>query len=128
MFDPNLGRLRQRVEELAGHLRTRLAAGAAATPEELADYRGAVLYLLFLRYEDDWLALSTAGENGRGGSKSVGCYERFAADVAHFSRAAGPDTRDGASVRLGLSGRRAFHHIFRKVFGCVSSLRLSAHW
>lgn len=43
--DPNLPRLRERVEQLVGALRNRLAAGAAASAEEIAVYRGAVFYL-----------------------------------------------------------------------------------
>jgi len=121
VFDPNLGRLRQRVEELAAQLRTRLVAGVPATPAELADYRGAVFYLLFLRYEDDWLALSTASENGRGGAKPVGFYERFAADVVHFLGPLPDPTPDPAHLfALGFQVRRAFHHIFRKIFGAAA--------
>lgn len=118
--DPNLARLRERVEQLVGDLQKRLAAGAVATTEEIADYRGAVFYLLWLRYEDDWLALIEAGDGERPSSKKVSSYERFAHDAVQFLSPLPDETVDPAHLfAIGFQSRRAFDHIFRKIFGAT---------
>lgn len=83
-FDPNLPHLRERIEQLAVALYTRLADGRTADPQEVTDYRGLIFYHLFLRYEDDWLALIDAKGGGLNGSAAVGCYDSFADDLERF--------------------------------------------
>jgi len=46
VVDPNLPRLRERVEQLVADVRARLANGAAATTAVAKDYRRAVYYCL----------------------------------------------------------------------------------
>ncbi len=120
VFDPNLPRLRERVEQLVGDLHKRPTDGAAAAAEEIADYRRAVFYLLWLRYEDDWGALIKAADAERAPARKVGCYERFAADCVEFLSPLGDERVDPAHLfALGFQLRRAFHHIFRKIFGAT---------
>jgi transcriptional regulator with AAA-type ATPase domain len=127
-FDPNLSRLHERIEEVATQLHKRLAAGGVATAEELADYRGLVFYLLWLRYEDDWHALIKAGDAGLSMPRPVSFYEKFARDAAHFLSPLHGTQADSAHLfALGFQVRRAFHHIFRKIFGAsLPAARLRA--
>jgi hypothetical protein len=117
----NAERLRPLVETLGTRLQHRLAAGARAGAAELADYHAIVLYLLFYRYEDQWLELIDPPASAAEHLKRVGCYEQFAADVDHFfapAAAAGSPPPDAAHLfALGYQGRRAFHHIYRQIFG-----------
>ncbi|MEO8752617.1 MAG: sigma 54-interacting transcriptional regulator [Casimicrobiaceae bacterium] len=177
LFDPNLPRLRERVEEIVGAVHARLAAGATATEELIAHYRSAVFYLLWLRTEDALAALiktpaeqsaaarpeaersaaerapleraadelasgssaSPALANGtfardaaatstpatgaratgeRATTKRVAAYAGFAADVAELLAPLGGPTFDTAHMfAVAFQARRAFHHIFRKIFG-----------
>ena len=117
-FDPNLPQLRQRVEDLAAVLQGRLAAGVHASDAELTQYRSLIFYLLWLRYEDDWLALIRASEATRSAPKRVDCYDRFLQDVVHFlALLPGPKPDAAHLFALGFQTRRAFYHIFRKIFG-----------
>ncbi len=128
LFDPNLERLREHVEALVGEAHRRLAAARGdASEAEIAQYRAAVFYLLWLRYEDDWLALIKAGEE-RQAPKKVGCYERFAHDAVHFLSPLSDSPVDPPHLfALGFQSRRAFHHIFRKIFGAsLPAARLRA--
>src|SRR5664279_5015358 len=51
---PNAVALRAEVERIARLLQQRLAAGTRATPAERAYYERVILYVLWLRYENDW--------------------------------------------------------------------------
>ena len=121
-INPNTVPLRPLVIRVGTELRQRLAAGTPATPAELTQYHGVVLYLLFQRYEDEWYALIESGRPGLTGRKRVSCYGRFADDVAHFLSVV-PALPDGEPAdpahlfALGFQARRAFHHIFRQIFG-----------
>jgi hypothetical protein len=116
--DPNAPRLRALVERVAGDLQRRLVAGSRATPEELAAYRAAVFYLLFQRYEDDWYAMIETAESGDARGARVSWYGRFARDLAHFfSSLPGPPADPAHLFAYGYQARRAFHHIFRQIFG-----------
>ena len=78
-----------------------------------------VAYLLFQRYEDDWYELIEAaarderpparGSAGTGASRAT----------SRISSRTVPDAaRDAAHLfALGFQARRAFHHIFRQIFG-----------
>jgi hypothetical protein len=122
-INPNTVPLRPLVIRVGTELRQRLAAGTPATPAELAEYYGVVLYLLFQRYEDEWYAMIESGHSGpAAGRKRVSWYGRFADDVAHFLSVV-PALPDGEPAdpahlfALGFQARRAFHHIFRQIFG-----------
>ncbi len=119
LADPNGPQLRALVERTAADLQRQLAAGARATPEEIETYRAIVFYLLFQRYEDDWYAMiesADADTATRGGR--VGWYGRFARDVTHFfSRLPGPAADTAHLFAYGYQARRAFHYIFRQIFG-----------
>jgi transcriptional regulator with AAA-type ATPase domain len=114
--------LRPMVERLGNDLRARLARRVRATERELADYLGLIRYLLFQRYEDDWYALiAPTGGAGAAATKRVAAFGPFARDVDHFLRIPGrtlPLEGDAAHLfALGFQARRAFHHIFRQMFG-----------
>jgi hypothetical protein len=120
--NPNRLPLRTVVERAGTTLQQRLAAGASATPAELAEYHAVVLYLLFQRYEDDWRALIEPAEPSPEHTRRVSWYERFARDVAHFFAAVPasggiPPVDPAHLFALGFQARRAFHHIFRQIFG-----------
>jgi DNA-binding NtrC family response regulator len=117
----NAIRLAPVVEQLGTALQQRLAAGASATADQLADYHRIVLYVLFQRYESDWLALIKPAEPTADLPKRVSCYRRFAEDVAYFF---GPvsgfrtESVDPALLfALGFQARRAFQQVFRTIFG-----------
>ena len=144
-LNPNATALRHVVERLGTELRQRLVGGETARPGELAEYHRVVLYLLVLRYQDDWYNLIEPAEAARGPSdlaypgdqqersrertpavgpgKRVDWYRHFAQDVEHFYAPA-PALREGSEridaahlFALGFQARRAFHHIFRQIFG-----------
>jgi transcriptional regulator with AAA-type ATPase domain len=110
---PNLLRLRERVEALAGKLRADFTAGPASTDADRALYEDLVIYLLFERYEDDLYRLVT--EPGTSTAR-VGAYSRFEADVRHWL---GGDVTAEAPHLFAcfFQIRRAFHHIFRNILG-----------
>jgi len=117
-FDPNLPRLRERVEQLIGDAHARLVAGATATAELEADYRRAVFYLLWLRTEDALAALIKTPAADRAAGDMAGAYERFAADAVHLLAPLGELGFDPVHIfAVGFQARRAFHHTFRKIFG-----------
>jgi DNA-binding NtrC family response regulator len=117
LWNPNAPRLRALVERVAAALRQRLAGRARATPEALAEYRAVVFYLLWQRYEDDWYALIESAESGTP-LKRVSFYARFARDAAHFLSGVPGQALDSAHLfALGFQARRAFHYIFRQIFG-----------
>ena len=131
---PNVPALRDLVERLGADLRQRLADGADASPAEIALYQGVVHYLLFQRYEDDWYALLEPAAPAERRSKRVAAFRRFARDVEHFfciSDRSLPDQDASAHLfACGFQVRRAFHHIFRQIFGSslpVAELR-AAVW
>jgi transcriptional regulator with AAA-type ATPase domain len=117
---PNLAKLRALVDRLGEELRQRLAGGAAASSAERSAYRGLIRYLLFQRYEDDWYALLEPAASGAG-TKRIAAFARFARDVDYFLAVAGDapadDTGAAHLFALGFQARRAFHHIFRQIFG-----------
>jgi hypothetical protein len=120
-LNPNLAPLGALVQTLAPELRARLARGPAPPERDLRLYEGLVRYLLFIRYEDDLLALIHAGERGEPTTRSVPAWERFRADVLELL--APPGVRLPVPVdppRLfawGYQIRRAFHHTFRRIYG-----------
>jgi len=116
--NPNLDALRERVEALADILHRRLRTGVVPTVEERDDYVGVVLYLLWLRYEDEWYTL-TGAEAPVDTKEPVAFYPRFESDVGRYldPLAVGPTPSVPHLFALGFQVRRAFHHIFRKIFG-----------
>jgi transcriptional regulator with AAA-type ATPase domain len=118
---PNNDKLRTLVERLGNDLRGRLAKRTRATAGELADYQGLIRYLLFQRYEDDWYALFVPTGVRPARRKRVAAFGRFARDVEHFLRIPGRALAlEGDTAHLfalGFQARRAFHHIFRQIFG-----------
>jgi transcriptional regulator with AAA-type ATPase domain len=129
LFDPNLPRLRERVTEVVGTAHAHLAAHPVAAAADLADdYRNAVLYLLWLRYEDPWYALiDPAGS--RGALRTVSWYPRFARDAGELLAPLREAPVDPAHLfALGFQARRAFHHVFRQIFGAtLPAARLRAN-
>ncbi|MDJ0866848.1 MAG: sigma 54-interacting transcriptional regulator [Myxococcota bacterium] len=120
-LNPNVPRLGELVEKLGTTLRDRLAAGRRASERELGLYLSLVNYLLYQRYENEWLKLILAGAQGRSTTGRVAAYAGFERDVSGFLDV--PDLmlprRPSTShlFAIGYQIRRAFHHTFRQIYG-----------
>lgn len=115
--NPNTPLLRERIEMLVGLAHARFVAGATASEAESAAYHDAVLYLLWLRFEDDLYDL-IEGEERTAGAPAVPWYDRFARELhALLDVLPGPPVDDAHIFAVGFQARRAFHHIFRQIFG-----------
>ncbi len=128
-LNPNLARIDEAVRELLPQLRERLAAGEAATDEELELYEELVLYALYAGYADDWFQAMARDADGK--PHKVPAFDRFAADVRHYTDLPGftlPSRRDPAFLfAYGYQTRRAFHHVFRQIYGAsLPAARLRA--
>lgn len=120
--NPNTAVLLGRTERLVTEARGRVVAGAGADKPELEVYRGAALYLLWLRYEDPLYALVVDDEEAAGPTPQVAFFESFARDVDDLldplpQELKGPSLEAPTLFAHGFQARRAFHHIFRKIFG-----------
>ncbi|NNL64630.1 MAG: sigma-54-dependent Fis family transcriptional regulator [Myxococcales bacterium] len=120
-LNPNLPRLAERASRLADTLRERLAAGAEATSEELRAYEALVRYVLYARYEGEFLKLIQRAAAGKKTTGRVAAWPDFAREFDHYF---GPDGRDvpdaGSAAELfawGYQIRRAFHHTYRQIHG-----------
>jgi DNA-binding NtrC family response regulator len=120
-LNPNVPLLAARATALADALRERLAAGVEASDAELARYETLVRYLLYARYEGEFLKLIRRAAAGRPTTGRVSAYAEFAREFAHYLEPAGrlvPDA--GAPAELfawGYQIRRAFHHTYRQISG-----------
>lgn len=133
--NPNTPRLRERAEALAASVRRRLAAGTAPSPAERATARGLVLYLLWLRYEDDLFYLAEPQDHPAASPPTAGrVFAAFARDVhdllAPLADADAPPPDPARLFAVAFQARRAFHHVFRRIFGAslpIAELR-AAVW
>jgi hypothetical protein len=123
-LNPNLPKLAERAEALAATLRERLAGGAVAGAEALADYEALVRYVLYARYEPEFLKLVQRGAAGKRSTGRVAAWPAFARDFAAFfepaARSGGEAPSAGRVEDLfawGFQIRRAFHHIYRQIAG-----------
>jgi len=123
-LNPNLPKLAERADALAGAMRERLAGGAAASDDALAEYEAIVRYALFYRYEAEFLKLIRRAEAGKPTTGRVACWADFARDFAFFFEpvpavAAGGALADRAEdvFAWGYQIRRAFHHTYRQISG-----------
>ena len=118
-LNPNLAKLEHAGADLVETLRERLAQGAVPDAEERALYQDLVFYVLYARYSDAWL--ETWRRDSQGRPRKVAAYERFAADVEHLFGVRGFE-RDATHeapflFAYGYQTRRAFHHVFRQLYG-----------
>ncbi len=120
-LQPNIPRLRALIDELVPELRRRLADGAQASRDELVHYEGAVRHLLYMRYENAWLALVLKAEVGESTALRVDAFREFARDVHELLRIPGvslPVASDAPFLfAWGYQIRRAFHHTYRRIYG-----------
>ena len=119
--DVNLTRLGERIEQVTGRLRQRLADGTEAEEWELVVYEDLVLYLLYRRYRIDLeQALS---ESLRKPTKEVriSFWKRFRDDHSFYLQLPGRElpTKHDAAHLLADSFQlcRAFSHIFNHISG-----------
>ncbi len=131
---PNVARLHEHFEDLAPRLRERLLTDTAASEDELRLYQQLVFYLLYQRHEPAWQQLIDAGSAGRTTTGRVPAFRRFREDLDHFLALPGRVFPEHSSAdhlfALGFQLRRAFHHIFRQIYGAsipAASLR-AAVW
>ncbi len=118
-LNPNLGPIDEAVQQLLPTLRERLAQGGSATDEELVLYEDLVLYALYAEYAPVWFDAMNRDADGK--PHKVTAFDRFAADAASYfdlPGLTGPSRRDPAFLfAYGYQTRRAFHHVFRQIFG-----------
>lgn len=117
--DPNRPLLCDRVEALAASVRERLATGAVGSDAELDAYRGLILYLLWLRYEDDLYALLPPADGGVATANDpVPWFDSFERDAQFFlAPLPGPPADVPHLFAFAFQARRAFDYIFRRLFG-----------
>jgi DNA-binding NtrC family response regulator len=116
--NPNVARLAERAHALATRLRGQLAAGSAPGEADRALYEDVVLYLLYARYEDDFLGLAL-----KGGGSAVSFWERFRTDCADLLEGADASHLFACLFQV----RRAFHHTFWHIIGgSMAAARLRA--
>ncbi len=125
--NPNTPPLRERVEALAATLADRLRRGATPSDAELPLYYGVVFYALWLRFEDDWYYMMPRDGTGPT-ADPASSYARFKSDADTFFLPLGDARPDTAHLfALGFQFRRAFDHIFRRIYGgSASAARLRA--
>jgi transcriptional regulator with AAA-type ATPase domain len=120
-LNPNVPRLGALAERFTSDLRERLAAGARPHRDELLEYEGLVRYLLYWRYENEWLRLLLRAARGRSTTGRMAAWPRFAADVSRFLEIPGVEmpmeVSAGHLFAWGFQIRRAFEHTFRQIFG-----------
>jgi transcriptional regulator with AAA-type ATPase domain len=118
---PNVGRLHDLFESMTPTLRGRLVEGTTASAEELRLYQQLVFYLLYQRHEGAWQQLIDTGEKERSTTGRVPAYRRFREDLDYFlalPERAFPESVSAPHLfALGFQLRRAFHHIFRQIYG-----------
>jgi DNA-binding NtrC family response regulator len=109
----------ERVTPLIDAIRTRLASGNAASPDDSGLYEDAVLFVLFYRYADALYEVIVRTQEG----KAAPCafYTAFRRDWDFYFGVPGfiPHTRHEAVHLFAclFQVRRAFHHIFRYIIG-----------
>jgi transcriptional regulator with AAA-type ATPase domain len=112
-------RLAARVELVLGQIRQRWPRELAASPQELALYEDAVLFLLFYRYAEAFFEAIVRGLDNQ--SVSFRFYQDFQRDWTFYFQMPGPTlpTQHEATHVFAcyFQVRRAFHHIFRYIIG-----------
>jgi transcriptional regulator with AAA-type ATPase domain len=120
-LNPNVPRLGALAERFTRDLRERLVAGARPRRDELLEYEGLVRYLLYWRYENEWLRLLLRAALGQSTTVRMAAWPRFAADVSSLLEIPGVDMPTEVSAghlfAWGFQIRRAFEHTFRQIFG-----------
>lgn len=107
----NIDRIAGRCGELVGTLHARMRDGARASAEDLQLYDDVVVYFLYERHREAFLALI---EHPPEGTARIGFYARFRADVTQYLG----DRTDAAHLfACFFQVRRAFHHIHRYIVG-----------
>ncbi|MEZ4215068.1 MAG: sigma 54-interacting transcriptional regulator [Myxococcota bacterium] len=124
-LNPNTNALRDVAGSLADRARERLASGGAAraSARDLVVYEALCRFALYMAYEDELMALVRAGERGERASGRVACWPRFERDHARLLRIEGVRlpaavaASAGTLFAWGFQIRRAFHHVFRRIYG-----------
>ena len=120
-LNPNLPKLAERAEALAETLRERLASGTRAEAAELRSYEALVRYVLYARFEAEFLGLIHRSAEGKKTTGRIGVYAEFARAFEHFLVFGGEaiEGSGGAAdvFAWGYQIRRAFHHTYRQIHG-----------
>jgi len=128
--NPNLDALEATAARLAGTLRQRFDAAPAVPEEEARLYRDLVFYLLYDRYQDDFLALVPEADEAaqrttfRNWPSFRGELEEYLAPLPSRQPAPAEEARETVAgvdpahlCACFFQVRRAFHHIFRFILG-----------
>ncbi|MGA2147421.1 MAG: sigma 54-interacting transcriptional regulator [Bryobacteraceae bacterium] len=125
----NVWRIAARLEKLCPSLRQKLAAGAAAQPQDLVLYEDAVLNLLYQRYYPRFFEAGFGAQVGEGPAKWR-FYGEFLADWRHFLEIGQPLPTSYDPVHTFACFRQiqcAFERIFLNIIGnSVPAARLRA--
>lgn len=119
---PNILRLQEIAESIAGSARERLVSGAAANEREMDLYEDLVIYLLYYRCQEGLheAILRSAGLE-KPARRKMPVYAKLVADMHEFFEIPGrqrPLPYEPAHLfALFFQVRRAFHHIFMNVAG-----------
>ena len=117
---PNIGLLRNKVEQIATRARERLMAGEKPSEKELHLYEDVAVYLLYYRAHEPFKRL-IKGEMAKPAQEVAAYYEKIAEDVEYFLEIPGLTLPGGYEAphlyACYFQVRRAFHHIFRNIVG-----------
>jgi hypothetical protein len=122
-LNPNTEALVALAEERVEQLRDRLVGDAAARAgkRDLTTYEQLCRFVLYMRYEDDFMDLIRRAEQGERTTGRVAAFARFRRDFDHWLGLDGVrlpiDISAGDLFAWGFQIRRAFHLTFRRIYG-----------
>ncbi len=115
--DPAIALIQRRAEALLTLAREAVARGEVPSEHEAEVYDGMVLYVLYYRYQQRFFETIV----GRDAHERLGeIYDAFCRDLVHLTGLPGLRSRVDAAAHLFAllyQIRRAFHFIFRGIFG-----------
>ena len=122
-LNPNTPALIRIATTMCERLRERLASGEAGrmSKRDGIAYEGLCRFVLYMKYEDDFMELIRRAERGEKTTARVAAFSQFDRDFAQLLRIDGVrlplDISSADLFAWGFQIRRAFHHTFRRIYG-----------